>query len=123
MINPIDWIIGLGIIGILVLIFGIIILALVLGTIFLKIALSFFDSRNDEFGSVFVTALIMALVGWIPCIGCILSWVIINSRHKTGFGTAIVVWLLSGLLAIIVAFLIVIFLIFPLLGLASIIPP
>jgi len=112
----IGWFLALGLVGWLVLIIGLIILTLILSAIFLKIAMSFFDARNDDFGSVFVTSLIMALIGWIPCIGCILSWVIINSRHETGFGTAIVIWLLSGLIAIIVAFAIILFVIFPIIG-------
>jgi len=107
------WDFGLGITGLLIFILLVIVISLVFETIFLKIALSLFKAKHTDFGEVFVTALINALIGWIPCIGCILSWVVINSRHDTGFGTAIVVWLL----AIIIGLVITVFIVIAILGL------
>ncbi len=104
---PFDWIFGLDILGWVVLIVLVIVLGLIINTILLKIALSLFKADNTDFGDIFVTALIMALIGWIPIIGCILCWVIINSRHDTGFGKAILVWLIAGLIGIILTFLII----------------
>jgi len=116
------WTLGLGLAGILIFLLLIILLALLFNTIFLKIALGLFKSKNRDFGQVFVTALINALIGWIPCIGCILSWVVINSRHDTGFGTAIVVWLLAIIIGFLVSFLIVFFVILPIIGLTMSLP-
>ena len=99
---------GLTLMELLIFILLIIVIALLIETIFLKIALSLFKSKHNDFGEVFITALIMALVGWIPCLGCILCWIVINSRHDTGFGTAILVWLIAGLIGVIVAFFIAI---------------
>lgn len=103
-----DWwtiLLGLGIVAIIAIIVIFILIAVLINTIFLKISLGFFKkSEHKEFGTVFITALIMALIGWIPCIGCILSWVIINSRHKTGFGTAIVIWLITFILEALVVY-------------------
>ncbi|MHA1803253.1 MAG: hypothetical protein ACTSU4_01835 [Promethearchaeota archaeon] len=101
---PGEWILALGIVGIIVLIIIIILIGIVINTIFLKIGLALFESTNNEFGAVFVTALIMALIGWIPCIGWILCWVVINSRHDTGFWQAIVIWLISSLISFIVGY-------------------
>jgi hypothetical protein len=116
------WLFGLAITELIIVLVLIIIVSLLIEALFLKLALSIVkNAKNTEFGSVFVTALIMALIGWIPCIGCILSWVIINSRHKTGFGMAIVVWILAGLIALVVTVLIVIFIV-GLFGIAIVIP-
>ena len=107
------WDFGLGLTGLLIFVLLIIIISLIFETIFLKIALGLFKAKHTDFGEVFVTSLICALIGWIPCIGCILSWVVINSRHDTGFGTAIVVWLL----AIIIGLIITVFIVIAILGL------
>jgi hypothetical protein len=85
---------------------GLIILILVImiaiQAIFLKIALGFADATNTGFGAVFVTALINTLLLLIPCIGCILNWVVINARHDTGFAAAIGVWILAFIIQILV---------------------
>ncbi len=104
---------GLDLTELLIFILLVIVISLVLYTIFLKIALGLTKAKHTDFGEVFVTALICALVGWIPCIGCILSWVVINSRHDTGFLMAIVVWLL----AIIIGLIITVFIVIAILGL------
>ncbi len=84
----------------------VILITLILNTIFLKIALSFVKANDDFFSSVLITALLCALVGWIPGIGCALCWVIINARHRTGILKAIVVWILSSLIAVVIAVII-----------------
>lgn len=121
--NQFDWFLnifntflGLGLITIVVIVIIAFLIGILLQAFFLYLALKIVDARNDNFGSVFVTALINTLIGWIPCIGCILSWVVINSRHDTGFGMAIVVWLLSGLIALIIVVAVVF-------GLAIFLPP
>jgi len=75
-------------------------------TISLIIGLSVVKSKYNGFGSVFITALFCALVGWIPCIGCILCWLIIRSRHDTGFLAAIVVWLIAFIMGFLITYLI-----------------
>ncbi len=116
------WMFGLAITELIIVVVLVIIVSLLIEAIFLKIALGIVkNSKNTDFGSVFVTALVMALIGWIPCIGCILSWVVINSRHNTGFGMAIVVWILAGLIGLIVAVVIVIFIV-GIIGIAVVIP-
>ncbi|MBD3256449.1 MAG: hypothetical protein GF383_15230 [Candidatus Lokiarchaeota archaeon] len=103
--RPVPWIgltVGILIVFILIIFF----VVLFLYTIFLKISLSLVSSKNNDFGAVFITALLCALVGWIPCLGCILQWVIINSRHETGFGMAIVVWILAIVIGWIIGFFI-----------------
>jgi hypothetical protein len=84
-----------------------ILVLLVLGTIFLKLALGVVESKNKDFSSVFVTNILNVLVGFIPCIGCILQWIIINARHETGILKAILVWLFSILIAIIITVIII----------------
>lgn len=111
--NPlIDWFTGLGITTIIIVVIAFILIGLLLHTLFLYWALKLANAKkNTNFGSVFVTAILMALVGWIPCLGCILQWAFISARHDTGFLKAIGIWLLAGLLPIVIAIGIV-FLIF-----------
>ncbi|MBN2155530.1 MAG: hypothetical protein JW776_05770 [Candidatus Lokiarchaeota archaeon] len=90
----IGWLGGLGTVAILIFV-GLIVLSFILQVLFLKIGVKAVKGSNIKFGAVFVTALINLLVGWIPCIGCILVWVVINARHKTGFGNAILAWLIA----------------------------
>ena len=108
-----EWFIGLGLITIILIILAIIFIVLLLETLFLYIALKMVGAENDNFGSVFLTAFLMALVGWIPILGIILQWIFISSRHNTGFLKAIGIWLLAGLLPILIALSIIIFGLFP----------
>ena len=100
--DPIGWLLGLGIMTIIIIVVLFIVIGLLLNTVFLLLALKITDSKHTDFGEVFVTALIMALVSWIPCIGCILSWVIISNRHDTGIAKAIGIWLLAGLIPLLI---------------------
>ncbi|MHA1402024.1 MAG: hypothetical protein ACTSQE_16875 [Candidatus Heimdallarchaeaceae archaeon] len=87
----------------IILIFGlIIIVGIVIQAIFLGIGLGFVNGDNRELGTTFVTALLMGLVGWIPCLGCILSWYFIKSRHNVGWGGALVAWILGAIIMIVV---------------------
>ncbi len=95
---------SLGTIFILLLIVGIIINALFLG-----IALGVVHGENRELGTTVVTALLCGLVGWIPCIGCILSWYFIKTRHELGWGGAIGAWILTGIIEFLVVFAIIFF--------------
>jgi len=95
---------GLAILDIVLLIGLIIIIALVVQAIFLGIGLGFVNGDNREIGSTFVTALMMSLVIWIPCLGCILAWYFIKSRHNVGWGGALVAWLLGAIIMFIVIF-------------------
>ncbi len=112
-----DLIFGLSIAGIVVIVLIVIVFVLILGTVFLFIGLKVVDGRNMEFGAVFVTAFIMALTSWIPCIGCIIAWVVINSRHDTGFGKAIVAWLIAELIPYLIAGAVIFFVLLPILPL------
>ncbi|MHA1138175.1 MAG: hypothetical protein ACTSSE_16980 [Candidatus Thorarchaeota archaeon] len=86
-----------------VLIIGlIIIIMLVVQAVFLGIGLGFVNGSNRELGSTFVTALLMSLVGWIPCLGCIISWYFIKSRHNVGWGGALAAWILGAIIMFIV---------------------
>ncbi|MFW9918097.1 MAG: hypothetical protein ACFFED_00700 [Candidatus Thorarchaeota archaeon] len=98
---------SLGLIIVLVVVIGIIINALFLG-----IALGFVNGENRELGTTFVTALLSAIVTVIPCLGCILAWYFIKTRHELGWGGAIAAWILTFIIEAIVLFAIV-FLAFP----------
>ncbi|WXG43998.1 MAG: hypothetical protein WED04_08205 [Promethearchaeati archaeon SRVP18_Atabeyarchaeia-1] len=82
---------------------AIILISLVLSTLFLMLGLGAVGGKNREFGSVFVTALIGSVLGWIPCVGCILYWYMIKTRHETSWGGAIAAWLLAGLIPLAIA--------------------
>lgn len=91
-----------------------IVVELVLATLFLMLAMKIVSGcTNTEFGTVFVTAILMALLGMVPIIGCILQWWLLQNRHTSGdWGKAIVVWLLAGLLPLVVV-MVILFVAFP----------
>lgn len=120
-----DWIFGLFSLPMTTLIIIIvlyIVLSLLIQTVFLKLALRVVDHKHDDFGEVFITSLLCMLVSWIPCLGCILCWVIINSRHETGFGSAILVWLISILLALVITIIIIFVVVVVVMGVSLAIP-
>jgi hypothetical protein len=103
------WLFGLTLEMILLLIFLMFILNLIIQGIFLGVGLGFVNGRNREIGTTFVTALLMSLVIWIPCLGCILAWYFIKSRHEVGWGGALIAWILGGIVQVIVMILLVMF--------------
>ncbi|MHA1490482.1 MAG: hypothetical protein ACTSRI_12610 [Promethearchaeota archaeon] len=89
---------------------------LVIMALFLKIAIGFFkEAENKEFGKVFATAFIITVIyiivflfigGWLAwIIVLIVAWIIISSRHKTGFLGAIVITVIAFILFVVVALL------------------
>jgi len=93
------------------------IIFLVVMTLFLKLAIGLFKkSKNREFGKVFVSSFIITIVylivflflgGWIAwIIVLVVSWIIISARHNTGFVAAIVITVIAFILFIVVVFLI-----------------
>lgn len=83
--------------------------AIVINALFLGLALGFVHGENRELGTTFVTALLCAIVLPIPCLGCILDWYFIKSRHELGWGGAIAAWILTFIIEVIVLFAIVFF--------------
>ncbi len=88
--------------GFITIIILVVVVFLVIYGLFLGVALGFVNGENREIGSTFVTALGIALLGWIPILGCIISWYLIKTRHEVGWGGAIVAWLLTAIIAFIV---------------------
>jgi hypothetical protein len=86
------------------------VLMLVLGTLFLMAGLSVVNGKNRGFGETFVTVLIGSILTLIPCLGCIIYWYIIKTRHETGWGGAIGAWLIAGLIPLVIVFGVLIFL-------------
>lgn len=89
-----------GLIGLIILVF---VLTLLIGSVFLLIGLKVVNAPVTDFGTVFVTVLLMAIVGVIPVLGCILQWYFIKTRHEVGWGQAILAWLLAGLIPLVIA--------------------
>jgi len=103
------WLFGLTLEMILLLVFLMFILNLIIQGVFLGIGLGIVNGKNREIGTTFVTALFMSLVIWIPCLGCILAWYFIKSRHEVGWGGALIAWILGGIIQAIVMILLVMF--------------
>lgn len=93
---------GLFIANILLIIALMVIVFIVVNALFLGIALGFVNGENRDFGTTIGTALGSALLGWIPCLGCIIAWWLIKTRHELGWGGAIIAWILTGIIAAIV---------------------
>ena len=96
-----------GLVGLIILVF---VLTLLIGSVFLLIGLKVVNAPVTDFGKVFVTVLLMAIVGVIPCLGCILQWYFIKTRHEIGWGQAILAWLLAGLIPLVIALGVALFL-------------
>ncbi len=103
-----EWLIGLGIMNLLIIVFLLFIINLLIQGIFLGVGLGFVNGQNRELGTTFVTALLMSLVIWIPCLGCFIAWYFIKSRHEVGWGGALIAWLLGAVIMAIVFFAIMI---------------
>ncbi len=98
-----DWIITLlGTTDGIILIAIFLIVSIIIQAIFLGIGLGFVNGKKRELGTTFVTAILMTLVIWIPCLGCILAWYFIKSRHSVGWGGALVAWILGAIVMVIV---------------------
>jgi len=91
----VSWIGGLGVVAIIVVV-ALIVGMILLELLFLKIGIK--AVKGSTKNSLLGTWLLMILCNLVPCIGCILQWVVINNRHKTGFGNAIIAWLIAILL-------------------------
>lgn len=88
-----------GIIGLIILM---IVLTLVIGAFFLWLALGLVGVPDEQrdFGKVFVTQILNAVIGSFCCI---LSWYFIKSRHDTSWGKAIAAWFLAWLIPFLIA--------------------
>lgn len=83
------------------------VVAWVLGSFFLWLALKILNVPPEKtgFGFVMITALICAIVqSFIPCIGCIIAWYFIKIRHTDTWGGAIAAWFLEFLIPLAIAF-------------------
>jgi hypothetical protein len=92
-----------------------ILVGLLLDTLFLMAGLGLVNGKNRTFGTIFVTALIGVVLGWIPCLGCIIYWYIIKTRHETSWGGAIAAWFIAGLIPLLIIGAIFFLVLFPLL--------
>ncbi|OLS22610.1 MAG: hypothetical protein ThorAB25_25280 [Candidatus Thorarchaeota archaeon AB_25] len=107
-----EWIIGIaamGIAAIILLVFIVFIVSFLIQGIVLGVGLGFVNGQNRNISSTMVTSLLMALVIWIPCLGCFIAWYFIKSRHEVGWGGALVAWLLGGIITILVMVLLLMF--------------
>ncbi|MHA1294799.1 MAG: hypothetical protein ACTSQJ_19340 [Promethearchaeota archaeon] len=95
------------------------ILALLIITIFLKIALGIIDkAKNTEFKDVFITTLLIVIVLFIfglfgllvLIIGILVAFALISTRHSISYGMAILVAILAFVIYIIVLVVIMILL-------------
>ena len=104
----IEWLLAQAFTTLIMIVVIIIIVQLLVQAFFLGIGLGFVNGKNRDLSSTFVTALLMSLVIWIPCLGCILAWYFIKSRHNVGWVSALIAWILGAIVAIIVTAAIII---------------
>jgi hypothetical protein len=119
MADPITTIIGLILAGnwtvILIFLAVLIIVTWLLGALFLMVGLGAVGGKHRELGSVMVTVLVGAVLGWIPCLGCILYWYFIKTRHETSWGGAIAAWFIAWIIPLAIVLLLGLFVLFPIL--------
>lgn len=100
------WTFGLAIETLLMLIVIVLVIYFLIQAVFLGIGLGFVHGKNRDIGSTFVTTILMTCVIWIPCLGCILAWYFIKSRHSVGWIDALIAWILGAIVAVVVIFLV-----------------
>jgi hypothetical protein len=100
---------GVGLTTIFLIIALVFIVSFLIQGIFLGIGLGFVNGQNRNLSTTFVTAFLMALVIWIPCLGCFIAWYFIKSRHEVGWGGALAAWLLGAIIQFIVIIALMIF--------------
>jgi hypothetical protein len=88
----------------LIAILVVLLLLLVLGAIFFSVGISVANGKHRDFGDVFVTNLIGVIFAlFLPfLIGWILYLYIINVRHETGWGGAILAWLIAWIIPVVI---------------------
>ncbi len=96
------WTFGLAIETFLLLVLIVIVVYFLVQAVFLGIGLGFVKGKNRDIGSTFVTTILMTCVIWIPCLGCILAWYFIKSRHNVGWIDALIAWILGAIVALVV---------------------
>ena len=89
----------------------------ILGALFMMVGLGAVGGKHREIGSVMITVLVGALLGWIPCLGCILYWYFIKMRHETSWGGAIAAWIIAWIIPFAIVLLVGWFVLFPFFGL------
>ncbi|MGY5870818.1 MAG: hypothetical protein RTV72_01095 [Candidatus Thorarchaeota archaeon] len=95
------WMFGLAITDFILIALLVIVVFFVIQGFFLGVGLGFVNGKNKDINTTFFTSLLMALVIWIPCVGCFIAWYFITSRHKVGWIDALIAWILGGIIAII----------------------
>ncbi|MHA1563218.1 MAG: hypothetical protein ACTSPA_13965 [Promethearchaeota archaeon] len=99
---------------IILIILGIIFIFLSISTLFMKWALSITDGENRDFFPVFLTTFICLIIGdALPCCGCFIAPVIIQSRHKLDYGKSFLTYILASLLPFLIAVIIIILIFLP----------
>ncbi|WP_457558557.1 hypothetical protein [Candidatus Harpocratesius sp.] len=86
----------------LIIVIAIFVIMLFVETLFLKFGINKVEGNKTEFGPVFLTVILMALVSMVPCAGIFLAWWVISARHEVSYGKAILAWLIALLLAVLV---------------------
>lgn len=99
-LGPIFDFIMANLIGIII----IFVVQLLIGALFLKLAIGWLKGQNKGFGAVFLTYILGQLLSIIPCLGCILTMVITKKRHEISFWTSVAAWLIGGILAGLVSY-------------------
>ena len=88
-------VLGLGI-GLIILI---LVIAIAISALLLLIGLKVVGGEYSSFGQIMGTTILMTIVQIIPCIGCILAWYFVKSRHTpNSWGKALLAILISMVL-------------------------
>ncbi|MFX1330603.1 MAG: hypothetical protein ACFE9W_03540 [Promethearchaeota archaeon] len=101
-----EWIVEIlyAMVGFLAL-FGIIMI--IVNILILGWALRYVGGTNTDFMDAAISAILISiLTAFIPCLGCIISLYILTLRHKIGWGSALIAWIIAALISIVVAILV-----------------
>ena len=67
------WMFGLAITDFILIALLVIVVFFVIQGFFLGVGLGFVNGKNKDINTTFFTSLLMALVIWIPCVGCFIA--------------------------------------------------
>ncbi len=63
------------------LIIVILLISIAISALMLMVGIKVVGGSYNSFGQIMGTVVLSVLVGWIPCLGCILGWYFVKSRH------------------------------------------
>ena len=94
-------ILGLGI-GLIILI---IVISIAISALMMMVGIKVVGGKYNSFGQIMGTVVLGIIVSWIPCLGCILYWYFVKSRHTPdSWGKALGALIIASIIPFLIVF-------------------